>query len=127
MTEDQERAKRQAEAQIESIIEMVEGLDTEDDERREEAEQTIHEDPLEVSVRGGWCSPGVEAEDEEFLVLLCTGGPAVRIIGDLNKYNKPENVTVQYQDWFTPWIDFQMTDEQEEAVLKYAQQFYYGD
>lgn len=122
-----DRAERQALAQIESIMEMVKALDTEDDSEREQAQQTIYEDPLEISIRGGWHRVGEQADDEEFKILLCTGGPAVRIIGELGQYSEPENVRVQYQDWFTAWEDYPMNDEQEAAVLTYAQQFYFGE
>lgn len=46
--------------------------------------QTMEEDPLEILVRSGWHNLNEEAEDEEFEILLCTGGPAVRIVGELN-------------------------------------------
>ena len=124
---DDELAKDQAKCQLESIYEMVENLDSEDDNKREEALGTIQEDPLEVSVRAGWHTPGQKAEDEEYLILLCTGGPAVRIIGDLNQYNEPESAKLQYQDWFTAWENYPLTDEDEEAVLKYARSFYFGE
>ena len=122
-----DRAKNEALAQIESIVELVSALDTEDDEARADTEQTINEDPLDVSVRGGWHSPGQATDNEEFLILLCTGGPAVRIVGKLGRYNEPERVRVQYQDWFTSWKNYPMNRDQEADVLVYAQQFYYGE
>jgi hypothetical protein len=30
-----------------------------------------------------------------------TGGPAVRITGDLADYGEPETASIEYQDWFT--------------------------
>ncbi len=124
---DDERAKDQAKCQLESIYEMVKDLDSENNHKREKALQTIQEDPLEVSVRAGWHTPGQNAEDEEYLILLCTGGPAVRIIGDLGGYKEPESAKLQYQDWFTEWENYPLTDEDEKAVLKYVRTFYFGE
>ena len=127
MTQDTERAEDQARAQLDSIIEMVQALDTEDDDAREAAEQTIQEDALSVQVRSGWYSPGTTPEAEEYEILLCTGGPAVRITGQLGRYNEPDTARIEYQDWFTPWTEFLDTSAEEgEAVLTYAQQFFFG-
>lgn len=124
--QENERAKEQARAQLESIVEMVKALDTENEEEREEAIQAIVEDPLEISVREGWHGIGEEATPEEFLILLCTGGPAVRIIGELDRYGHPENPCIQYHDWFTSWETlFDLTDEELEAIQAYCEQFYF--
>ena len=95
---------------------------------QEAAEQRIHEDPLEVSVRHDWHTPG-QAEDvaTDYLILLCTGGPACRIIGTLGQYAEPDTARLEYQDWFTPWTDYPLDSTEEETVLTYAQQFYFGD
>lgn len=96
-----------------------------DCESREAAEQWIQEDPLSVEVRTGWYTPGGEAEPEEFNILLGTGGPAVRIIGDLGMFNVPSSATLQVQDWFTPWTDYRGGDR--DTLLTYARAFYFGD
>jgi general stress protein YciG len=105
MTKEKNHAEEQAKAQLESIIEMVEALEKAekagDDDAIDAAREAIQEDPLEVSVRGGWHSPGEESEDEEYLILLCTGGPAVRIVGELRN-KEPHTARLQYQDWGTP-------------------------
>ena len=125
-TQEARRGEDQARAQLDSIIEMVEKLDTGTDIEREEAQTIIHEDPLSVQVRSGWYSPGSEnTKPEEFEILLCTGGPAARIIGELNEYLEPETAILQHQDWFTPWIDQPLTEEEEEKVLEYCRQFYF--
>lgn len=124
MTQDN-RAEEQAKAQIESIIEMVDGL--KNHETREQSEQRIHEDALSVEVRSGWHQIGEPLTPAEFKILLCTGGPAVQITGELNQHNEPDNVKVEYQDWGTPWTDYNMTEEQTEAVADYARCFYFGD
>jgi len=125
-------AEEQAWAQLESIREMVKALKdseklTADDQ--ENARQAIEEDPLEVSVRDNWYSPGSEAENKptDFSILLCTGGPAVRIVGELSAYGEPERVKIQFQDWFTGWESLWLTAEEEADVLTYARCFYYED
>lgn len=122
------RDMEQAEAQLNSIMEMVADLDSDDVDKEEEARQTIQEDALSVEVRSDWDSPGAENGNKptEFKILLCTGGPAVQIIGKLSQYQEPESARLQYQDWFKPWTDYTLTDEQEQAVLKYCQCFYFG-
>jgi len=95
----------------------------------EDAEQRIYEDPLTVRVRSGWHYPGEEGGNapEEFEILLCTGGPAARIIGALDEYNQPESATLQYQDWFTSWENYQLDSEEEDILLEYCQRFYFGE
>ena len=128
---EEDRAKDQAKAQLESIREMVKALkdaeEANDDNAREEAEQTIQEDPLSVQVRSGWHNPGEKAENEEFEILLCTGGPAVRIIGELDEHNEPERARIEFQDWFTSWMDYPLDSEEEEDVLTYCGSFYFGE
>lgn len=129
----------EAVAQLESITEMVSALlkwqnteaqSTEEDRTAlEEAEQTIQEDALSVGVRSDWYQPGQLPDHRapsEFTILLCTGGPAVRIIGTLNQ-SEPQSARLVYQDWGTPWTEYRLTAEQEETVLTYARCFYYGE
>lgn len=94
-------------------------------ESREDAEQRIQEDALEVQVRSGWHEPGdSEAEPEEFYILLCTGGPAVRIRGGLNR-GEPTRAWIEYQDWFEPWKEYIGADQA--TLLAYCEQFYFGE
>lgn len=131
-TKEVNHAEQQAIAQLESIVEMINALrvaeKADNDDEREEAIQTIQEDPLSVQVRGDWHSVGDESDGAvEFEILLCTGGPAVRIVGDINAHNQPERPRIQYQDWGTPWTEYFPNDEQREAMQAYCEQFYFGD
>jgi len=127
-TQEKDRAKDQARAQLDSIIEMVDNLENaETDEEKEQAETAINEDPLSLQVRSGWYEPGRNSDPEEFEILLCTGGPAARIIGELNEYQEPKKAVIEGQDWFTPWLTISMTEEEEEKVLTYCRQFYFGE
>jgi hypothetical protein len=91
----------------------------------EAAGQAILEDPLTVEVRGTWHKPGAidACSPYEYKILLCWGGPAVQIIGELDDHNEPQSARLQYQDWFTEWTDYPITQWKEELLLKYAQQF----
>src|SRR6266550_2746661 len=98
-------AEQQARWQVDSIVEMIDALrEAESDSDREAAQTAIYEDPLAVEVRSDWHTVGAEpAGASEFKIDLCTGGPAVRIIGELNRYDEPESASVEYSDWFSPW------------------------
>jgi hypothetical protein len=128
MPKTQDHAKDQAKLKLEHITEMVRALERADsDGAREEAEQTIHEDPLSVEVRSPWYTPGSEpGEPEEFMILLCTGGPACRIIGKLDQHGEPETARIEYQDWGIPWTEYRLNRDKEKTVLTYCRQFYFG-
>ncbi len=121
--------------------EIIEGLDTtwkegqtaSEDEKSEyhdegKARQATDEDPLSVEVRSDWHTPGEgDNKPSEYNILLCTGGPACRITGDLDEHGQPESAHLQHQDWFTPWENLGMSTEEEALLLFYAQQFYFGE
>jgi hypothetical protein len=98
-----------------------------DCESRDDAERRIQEDPLSVEVRGDWRSIGDQDglnEPVEFMILLGTGGPATRIIGDLRD-GEPCNCRLQAQDGGTAWTDYRESDS---TVLEaYCSQFYFGE
>ena len=65
----------------------------------EDAQQCIQEDPLSIQVRGGWHDVGeVDEPAAEFEILLTTGGPALRIRGDLGQHSQPLRPRLEYQD-----------------------------
>jgi hypothetical protein len=95
---------------------------------KDAASESIDEYPLSVEVRGGWHTPGEKDEMKEYTILLCIGGPACRIIGDLSDGNVPSSARLEYQDWGTPWTEyFDFKDDERELLLAYAQHFYYGE
>ena len=124
-------SESQARAKLAGIVDMMGDLEAvrDDDEKREDVEQVIQESILEVAIRLGWHQIGKpEDAGKEFMLLLCTGGPAVRVRGELDQYNNPENVVIEHQDWFTLWQEFTgLTDVEEKALLNYACQFYFGE
>lgn len=102
---------------------------TEDREKyhdRDDAEEDINNDPLSVEVRTNWHDPGdTENKPTEYNILLCTGGPAVRIIGDLDDHGWPDNANLEYQDWFTSWARYPLESSDEDDLLTYARHFYF--
>ena len=93
------------------------------DSLRERAEEM----PLEISVRSGWHNPcDTDQAPEEYLILLSTGGPALRITGDLEG-GEAVTAELQWQDWGTLWTrHHDTTTEEDAAILEYAQLFYFG-
>ena len=89
----------------------------------EAIEASCQESALAVDVRGGWGAPG-ELEPEEFQILLSTGGPALRIIGDLQG-NEPSRARLEFQDWGTPWTQWRR-DVDHEALDWFCSLFYFG-
>lgn len=92
----------------------------------DEARERISEDALSVEVRSGWVSTGEQLKPDEFCILLCTGGPAVRIIGDLNDHCEPCTAKLECQDWFTPWTEA-MAGVDGDVLLDYCRVFYFGE
>jgi len=88
----------------------------------EDARQRIQEDPLSVEVRSDWASPGEELTAGEFRILLCTGGPAVQIRGELNR-GEPCRAWLEYQDWGTPWTHYFGADS--DTLCRYASFFFF--
>lgn len=85
---------------------------------QDDALQAMLENPLDISFRSGWASSREDMQPEEFQILLCTGGPAVRIMGEFNWDGQPYSAWIEYQDWGTPWT--MLFDGQADA-LEYAQ------
>jgi hypothetical protein len=142
ITRDNE-ARRQAAAQYASIAEMVRALrkaskrldrenSSDAENAYEEARRVIEGDALSVQVRTGWHSPGANdgtQKPEEFEILLCTGGPAVRIIGKLSEYCEPKSARIEFQDWFTPWAEWASGRKaaRQEIILEYCRVFWFGE
>ena len=103
--------------------------DRDDYHDADKAEQTIHEDALSVEVRSDWHTPGDEDDGAtEYRLLLCTGGPAVQILGDLGTFSEPSSARLMCQDWFTPWSEVIVEHgESHDAMLTFARCFYFGE
>lgn len=112
---------RENPAEADELAELERTADGCEDE--EDARQRIMENAISVDVRSGWTSVGHELEAEEFQVLLCTGGPAVRIMGELGVHNEVRRAWLEYQDWGTPWTAY--TNTSRDTLIRYAS-FFFG-
>lgn len=139
-TKETSHSEQQAIAQLASIKEMVKALREARDATEfgyyqggevtaDDMEQRIHADPLCVEVRSDWHTPGDKEGDKsgEYNILLCWGGPACRITGDLSDYGEPETAQIEHQDWGTPWKNYPISGEDRDIVLDYARCFYFGE
>jgi hypothetical protein len=111
-------------------LEMCQLGDT--SEREEQIKTEVQEGPLSVQVRSGWCNVGNPLEPTEYEILLSTGGPALRIWGELTEHGQPENARLEMQDWGVPWrevwpCEVDDMDECRAALLWYASHFYFGE
>ncbi|MGC8517932.1 MAG: hypothetical protein ACP5P4_05305 [Steroidobacteraceae bacterium] len=95
-------------------------------ESRDDAERRIQESPLSVEVRSGWHTPGEPSDSAEFCILLSTGGPATRIIGELDN-GEPTRARIQAQNWFTVWTDYTGSAISRDDLLTYCRCFYFGE
>ncbi|MFC2081702.1 hypothetical protein ACFLR0_00790 [Candidatus Bipolaricaulota bacterium] len=132
-----DHALQQAQAQLESILELVEAMENAqvDGEALYEGEslgldelkERAREWPLSVLVRSEWAAPDSELTPAEYEVLLCTGGPAVRLRGDLSTYGEPETAHLEYQDWFTAWDRLALSSDESAAAARFASLFWFGE
>lgn len=121
----------QARVQLSSVKEMaatMEGANlSQNEDLMESARQTIFDDALSVQVRSDWVDLNQvdQMTPQSFCILLCTGGPAVRIIGKLDANGEPERARLEYQDWGTPWTALPLSSEDEAALIAYASVFHF--
>ena len=94
-----------------------------DCESREDAEKRIQEDPLSIRIFGERTNG--EWEADRFEILLSTGGPAVRIRGELDGNAEPDRAWLETQDWGTPWTQYFPADQ--DTLLTYSRCFHFGE
>ena len=117
--------REQAAAQYAAIVQLLADLDAaEDSDDEDGARQRIADHPLSVMVRSDWTQPGDPLEAAEFQILLCTGGPAVRIVGEL-EHGTPCSARLEYQIWNMEWIQY--FGPFSAVLCDYASNFYFGD
>lgn len=92
----------------------------------DEARERVEESALSVELSGTW-EPGATPEADRFIILLSTGGPALRIVGNLGWYNSPEDPELEYQDWGTPWTRYYGDNLDREALEAFCNCFYFGE
>lgn len=92
---------------------------------RDDAETRIHEDPLSIQVRSDWEDSAESFTASEFQILLSTGGPATRIMGELDANGEPCRAWLEVQDWFKPWTEYHVSGGMD-TLLTYARCFSFG-
>jgi hypothetical protein len=136
-TTEKNHAIENAKGHLESIRDLVgRWKANEDGTPGDESEREFDEYPLSVEVREAWRTLADYDPDHkpaEYKITLTTGGPALRIIGELDQYGQPESATMEWQDWGTPWTELHGADmpfepsKVDEILLAFAQHFYFGD
>jgi hypothetical protein len=111
----------EVEAEPLDMLESAKDFDTLDDVR-----DRVMGSPLSMEVRSGWTSCGRKMEAEEYCMLLTTGGPALRIIGDLDGYGGPTSARLEMQDWGEPWSAMPLTNDEECDLMIFVQEFYFN-
>ena len=100
------------------IAGQIKVLEGKDEKKAEAMREEIQSEALEAKTKTDFDG------SKQYMILLGTGGPAMRIYGELNEYNEPETAEYQFQNWFTPWTT--ADDSRDSAdLLKYAQQYYF--
>lgn len=95
-------------------------------ESEDDARERIQEDPLSLEFRSDWVSSKDEMTPAEFCLLLTTGGPAVRIIGEIED-GEASRARLEVQDWGTPWTHHLLTGDDMATLMAYVGVFYFGE
>lgn len=90
------------------------------------AREMAQESALSLELTGSW-TPGETPTADGFVILLSTGGPALRIVGELNQYQEPDRAWLEYQDWGTPWTEYHGDNSDQDALLTFCSCFYFGE
>ncbi len=88
--------------------------------------ERIEQMPLAVSVRSDWSTPYDTLTPGEYQILLTTGGPALRIVGELTTHGEPDTARLEYQDWGTPWTAYTLAQAEEARALDFASTFFFA-
>lgn len=97
------------------------------DDTAEQLEERARELPLSVLVRTDWMGPDARRPEwAEFELLLSTGGPALRLVGQLYAYQPDGWPRLEVQDWGTPWTLYGGPVDRD-ALVWFAGLFWYGE
>jgi hypothetical protein len=130
MAQELSHAEQNARAHVETICELFarhqEAMLT-DDREVEQVEEEAREQVLSVEVRTDWHAPSVQSgPPTEGCLLLTTGGPALRLLIELDDDAEPCSVTLEHQDWGTPWTALCLAEGEEQALEWFAGLFWFG-
>lgn len=108
------------EENAEELAELISAATLDGEEVSEDdARERIQEDALSVRIFGERIDG--EWQADRFELLLTTGGPAVRIMGELDANNEPDRAWLEVQDWGKPWTQYFLADQ--DTLLTYCRCF----
>ena len=90
--------------EIRRYVKCKREADAEDDEYREDIVDHINAHALELTMK-----------KQDIVLLICTGGPAVRLVMFQNGKNE-----LQHQNWFTPWEPLALAPGEANDLDDYA-------
>ena len=94
-------------------------------ELAEAIEEELREQPLSVMVgTDEWFRVGEQLEPNRFELLMCTGGPAMRVVGSLCRHGMPSDAVVEWQDWFKPWTAYEGANYFHQLALEWFVNFF---
>jgi hypothetical protein len=86
---------------------------------------------LSVEVRSDWqlWPPAVSCALTHYRILLTTGGPALRLEGELSAWcdgvnGAPKTAKIQWLDWGIPWSDYEPETNLDDALIWFAALFF---
>lgn len=90
-------------------------------DNQDDARDRVLEDALSLEFRSGWETSWDrnELQPAEFCLLLATGGPAVRILGEINR-GEASRAWLEVQDWGTSWTEVICTGSEHDALMAYV-------
>lgn len=91
-----------------------------DDKRRENAHLAVLQSPLEVTYRAEGTDPA-KLEASEIVILLSTGGPAVRLVAGCDAAGLFDgDVHIETQDWGTSWTRINLSESETNTLDAWA-------
>jgi len=121
----------QAKAQYEAIELLLEACDDADEngETTLLVEDGYSDGPIDADQVLTFCYENVldaARKGDEYEILLCTGGPAVQLVGPVDEYGIPFFAQLVHSDWGESWQTWPALKAQADILLRYARLFYFG-
>jgi len=122
----EDRARQQAQAQIDGLRETLDELDAAVTREEENAAiDRLHGCAVGASVRSPWvrlttyCEDAEGLQPREYKITLCTGGPAVQLRGELRD-GEPHSAKIEYRDGCERWSTYPFPPETTRELIRAA-------
>jgi len=86
----------------------------------------IYDTPLSFHVSSGWTPAEEFFVPINYVIVMMRLGPAVKITGRLDEDGVPKTADLKYYDLYIPWTKYVLEEQEQEAVLEFAQHFSYS-